>query len=125
MCAVRELAARLLGIVCMALSRDAAVALLDELLAPLQALEGNTARFEDMEGALSAAGYVLAQCLTGTVSDPHYRHNTWLACYKHLYLLARNKIISSTLLLLHLLNSSLLWNIHQACHWSQKRCFKR
>jgi len=85
MCAVRELAARLLGLVCMALSRDAAVALLDELLTPLQASENKPARFEDMEGALSAAGYVLAQCLTGTVSNPHHSHNTWLLCDVNLY----------------------------------------
>ena len=64
-CAVRDLAGRLLGIVSMALSTEAVVSLLGSLLVPLANTEGKAARFEEVEGALSAAGYVLAQCLTG------------------------------------------------------------
>ncbi len=64
-CAVRDLAARLLGIVAMALSRDAVLTLLSSLLVPLEKTEGKAAKFEEVEGAVSASGYVLAQCLTG------------------------------------------------------------
>lgn len=66
---MRELAARLLGMVTMALSRDAAVSLLHGLLLSMGGTDGKAARFEDAEGALSAVGYVLAQCLTGTPSS--------------------------------------------------------
>lgn len=65
-CSVRELAARLLGIITMAMSRDATVSLLHGLLLSMGERDGKAARFEDAEGALSAVGYVLAQCLTGT-----------------------------------------------------------
>ncbi len=74
---MRELAARLLGIVTMALSKDAAVSLLHGLLVSLEKTDGKAARFEDAEGALSAVGYVLAQCLTGALSS------TLLDCSRH------------------------------------------
>lgn len=69
--AVRELAGRLLGITVMALSKDAAEALLAELGASAGRAGDKKAKFEEVEGALGALGFVLAQCLTG-VDPPIY-----------------------------------------------------
>jgi hypothetical protein len=62
-CSVRETAARILGIVTMALSADSA----STLLGQLSRIEpGDKAtKFESREGHLAGAGYVLAQALTG------------------------------------------------------------
>lgn len=61
----RETVARLLGIVSSGLSTPAAVDLLQDLRSTFQ-----KGRFEDMHGAICAAGYVLAQCMTGVPSVP-------------------------------------------------------
>ena len=62
-CSVREIAARILGIVTMALSADSASTLLGQLshVEP----DDKATKFESREGHLTAAGYVLAQALTG------------------------------------------------------------
>ena len=62
---MRELAGRLLGIAVMALSKDAAQALLTDLGASAAKTGDRKAKFEEVEGALGALGFVLAQCLTG------------------------------------------------------------
>ena len=49
----------------MALSREAAEALLGELAAGVARLGDARAKFEDAEGAVTALGFVLAQCMTG------------------------------------------------------------
>ena len=57
-CAVREMAARLLGIVATALSADS-------LLARLCDPGDRSSKFEATEGSLAATGFVLAQLSTG------------------------------------------------------------
>ncbi len=66
--AVRELAGRLLGITAMALSRDAAEALLGELGAGVAKSGDAKVKFEEAEGAIAGLGFVLAQCMTGMAS---------------------------------------------------------
>ena len=60
-CAVRVLSAKLLGIVVMALSGEAA----SELMMSLTEPHDKGAKFEMVDGSLCAAGYVLGQTLTG------------------------------------------------------------
>ena len=60
-CAVREMAARLLGIVATALSADSASSLLARLCDP----GDRSSKFEATEGSLAATGFVLAQLSTG------------------------------------------------------------
>ena len=60
--AVREMAARLLGILTMALSADSASGLLGQLTVA----QDKSSKFESREGNLTAAGFVLAQLLMGT-----------------------------------------------------------
>ncbi len=60
--AVREMAARLLGILTMALSADSA----SGLLAQFTEAQDKSSKFESREGNLTAAGFVLAQLLMGT-----------------------------------------------------------
>ncbi len=60
--AVREMAARLLGILTMALSADSASGLLGQLTEA----QDKSSKFESREGNLTAAGFVLAQLLMGT-----------------------------------------------------------
>ena len=55
------MAARLLGIVTMALSADSASTLIGQLTKP----GDKSSKFETNEGNLTAAGYVLAQLLMG------------------------------------------------------------
>lgn len=60
----RESAARLLGISCSSLSSTSAADLICELVAMI--CGPRKLRFESQHGALSAIGYVTAQCMTGT-----------------------------------------------------------
>ena len=62
--AVREMAARLLGIVTMALSADSA----SSLLARMCDSGDRSSKFEAMEGNLAATGFALAQLSTGAES---------------------------------------------------------
>ncbi|KAL5994756.1 hypothetical protein ACLOJK_024810 [Asimina triloba] len=65
----RESAARLFGIACSALSSSAASVLISELVPMVTGASVGGApkiRFESQHGALSAIGYVVAQCMTGT-----------------------------------------------------------
>ncbi|CAK0785632.1 hypothetical protein CVIRNUC_008843 [Coccomyxa viridis] len=64
--AVREMAARLLGIVATALSADSASSLLARLCDP----GDRSSKFEATEGSLAATGFVLAQLSTGVPSIP-------------------------------------------------------
>lgn len=71
-CSVREMAARLLGIVTMALSADSASGLLGQLAAP----QDKSSKFESNEGHLAAAGFVLAQLLMGMPDHPPHSKDT-------------------------------------------------
>ena len=64
-CAVREMAARLLGIVTTALSVDSASSLLARLCDPGDRIS----KFEAREGNLAATGFMLAQLSTGAGSQ--------------------------------------------------------
>ena len=63
---VREMAARLLGILTMALSADSASGLLEQLTEP----GDKNSKFESREGLITAAGFVLAQLLMGAQDPP-------------------------------------------------------
>jgi proteasome component ECM29 len=60
---VREAVAKLIGIAISALEVDRVKGLLGELSGQFEA--GTKGRFEETHGAIAAAGYVLAQCMTG------------------------------------------------------------
>lgn len=60
---VRESVAKLIGIVVSALERERVKGLLSELTDQFE--PGTKGRFEDTHGAIAAAGYIVAQCVTG------------------------------------------------------------
>ncbi|KAI5083342.1 hypothetical protein GOP47_0003085 [Adiantum capillus-veneris] len=64
----RQTAAKLLGIVVSELPSSTVMDLIGELRALIAT--GNKSRFEDMDGAVCAIGYILAQCLTGVPGVP-------------------------------------------------------
>lgn len=68
--AVRELAAKLLGVAAMALPQDSGAALLSSLVATAAKAEDKGAKFEETQGSVAALGYVLAQFLTGEQLAP-------------------------------------------------------
>lgn len=71
----REAIGRLLGIAVSGLSPPQAAELLQELVSSFHNVQ--KARFEDLHGSICAAGYVLAQCMTGTpvVPEPLVRNS--------------------------------------------------
>jgi proteasome component ECM29 len=64
----REAIARLLGIAVSGLSSPQGADLLQQLLSVFHNVQ--KARFEDLQGSICAAGYVLAQCMTNTPAVP-------------------------------------------------------
>ncbi len=91
--AARELAAQLVGIAAAELDGAAAAALLAELCGtfapPGAGPDGDAgarthkhrARYEDVDGSLAAAGYVLAQCAAGAWLAPSAPPSRWPAWY--------------------------------------------
>jgi hypothetical protein len=74
-----------MGITAMATSREAGQALLAQLVAVVS-LSGEkkaAAKFEEVEGNISALGYVLAQFLTGERRVPLRHHNITNSCVHH------------------------------------------
>ncbi|KAK9810293.1 hypothetical protein WJX72_008148 [[Myrmecia] bisecta] len=64
--AARDLAAKLCSIVALALDPAAADGLLADLTAAFGHADEKVVKFEEQDGCIAAAGYVLAQCSTGT-----------------------------------------------------------
>ena len=64
-CAARDMAAKLVGIAASALTAAAAQALLEDIVASFSAGDLKKHKFEEQDGAMAAAGYILAQSLTG------------------------------------------------------------
>ena len=59
------MAAKLVGITASALTAEAAQALLEDIVASFNDGDLKKHKFEEQDGAMAAAGYILAQRLTG------------------------------------------------------------